>query len=326
MVTEAESTEMTDEVWAVLTEQHADLKARIAAAKEVEHATGEYQLDRTASPGGADRGLGRAAARCSGRSCSSVPEDFTVHPKLVKQLEQRREALAGDEPAIVWAHAESLAFASLLTEGIPIRLTGQDAERGTFSQRHLVLHDPKTGREHCAVQHLPGRAGADGAPQLARCRRWPASGFEYGYSQEGPETLVLWEAQFGDFVNGAQVIIDQFIISGHGQVGPDLAPDAAAAARLRGLRPRALQRPARALPAARRRGQHPGGQPHHPGAVLPPAAPPGADRQAAPARGDDAQEPAPPAAGRRAGSASSPRAASSRCWPSPASTRRRSSG
>ena len=86
-----------------------------------------------------------------------MPDGFTVHPKLVKQLEQRREALrARRAGGIVWAHAEALAFASLLTEGIPIRLTGQDTERGTFSQRHLVLHDPKTGQEHCAMQHLPG--------------------------------------------------------------------------------------------------------------------------------------------------------------------------
>src|SRR6202012_5019394 len=95
----------------------------------------------------------------------------------------------------------------------PIRLTGQDTERGTFSQRHLVLHDPKTGQEHCAMQHLPGSL----APM--ELHNSPLSetaclGFEYGYSQEGPETLVLWEAQFGDFVNGAQVIIDQFITSG----------------------------------------------------------------------------------------------------------------
>ena len=113
----------------------------------------------------------------------------------------------------MWAHAEALAFASLLTEGMPIRLTGQDTERGTFSQRHLVLHDPKTGQEHCPIQHLPGAL----APIELHNRplsEMACLGFEYGYSQEAPETLVLWEAQFGDFVNGAQVIIDQFIVSG----------------------------------------------------------------------------------------------------------------
>jgi 2-oxoglutarate dehydrogenase E1 component len=106
-----------------------------------------------------------------------------------------------------------LAFASLLTEGIPIRLTGQDTERGTFSQRHLVLHDSKTGQEHCPIQHLPG-ALAPMELHNSPLSEVACLGFEYGYSQEGPETLVLWEAQFGDFANGAQVIIDQFIVSG----------------------------------------------------------------------------------------------------------------
>jgi 2-oxoglutarate dehydrogenase E1 component len=140
-----------------------------------------------------------------------VPEGFTVHPKLVKQLERRRSAL-GPDGGIDWAQAESLAFASLLTEGTPVRLTGQDVERGTFSQRHLVLHDPKTGQRISPIQSLPGSL----APM--ELHNSPLSevaclGFEYGYSMEAPETLVLWEAQFGDFVNGAQVIIDQFIVS-----------------------------------------------------------------------------------------------------------------
>jgi 2-oxoglutarate dehydrogenase E1 component len=142
----------------------------------------------------------------------SVPDGFTVHPKLAKQLEQRRAAIE-PEGGIMWAHAESLAFASLLTEGIPIRLTGQDTERGTFSQRHLVLHDSKTGQEHCPIQHLPG-ALAPMELHNSPLSEVACLGFEYGYSQEGPETLVLWEAQFGDFANGAQVIIDQFLASG----------------------------------------------------------------------------------------------------------------
>ncbi len=216
VVSEQESTEMTDSVWATLSESHQELKARIAAAADVEHATGEYQLDRTASPE-VQTAVSADRLKVLGEELLSVPDGFTVHPKLVKQLEQRREALNG-EGGILWAHAESLAFASLLTEGIPIRLTGQDTERGTFSQRHMVLHDPGTGQTHSAMQHLPGAL----APM--EMRNSPLSemaclGFEYGYSQEGPETLVLWEAQFGDFVNGAQVIIDHFIISGMAKWG-----------------------------------------------------------------------------------------------------------
>ncbi|MGI8902769.1 MAG: multifunctional oxoglutarate decarboxylase/oxoglutarate dehydrogenase thiamine pyrophosphate-binding subunit/dihydrolipoyllysine-residue succinyltransferase subunit [Solirubrobacteraceae bacterium] len=211
VVSEQESTEMTDEVWAVLSDQHQELKERIAAAKEVEHATGEYELDRTPSPE-VQTAVALDRVQVLGEELLSVPDGFNVHPKLVKQLEQRREALNGSE-GIVWAQAESLAFASLLTEGIPIRLTGQDTQRGTFSQRHLVLHDPKTGQEYCAMQHLPG-ALAPMELHNSPLSEMACVGFEYGYSQEGPETLVLWEAQFGDFVNSAQVIIDQFIVSG----------------------------------------------------------------------------------------------------------------
>ncbi len=211
VVSEQESTEMTDEVWAVLSDAHSELKERIAAAKDVEHATGEYQLDRTPSPE-VKTAVAADRLKVLNEELLGVPDGFTVHPKLVRQLEQRREVFDSGE-GMVWAHAEALAFASLLTEGIPIRLTGQDTERGTFSQRHLVLHDPKTGQEHCAMQHLPG-ALAPMELHNSPLSEMACVGFEYGYSQEGPETLVLWEAQFGDFVNGAQVIIDQFITSG----------------------------------------------------------------------------------------------------------------
>ncbi|MBV8940220.1 MAG: multifunctional oxoglutarate decarboxylase/oxoglutarate dehydrogenase thiamine pyrophosphate-binding subunit/dihydrolipoyllysine-residue succinyltransferase subunit, partial [Solirubrobacterales bacterium] len=221
VVTEQESTEMTDNVWSVLSEAHQELKAQIERAKEVEHGTGEYQLDRSASPE-VSTAVPADRLRVLNEELLSVPEGFTVHPKLVKQLEQRRAAFAQDgaegseqdgAPGIVWAQAEELAFASLLTEGIPIRLTGQDTERGTFSQRHLVLHDAKTGQEYYAMAHLPG-ARAPMELHNSPLSEMACVGFEYGYSQEAPETLVLWEAQFGDFANAAQVIIDQFITSG----------------------------------------------------------------------------------------------------------------
>jgi 2-oxoglutarate dehydrogenase E1 component len=212
VLSEQESTEMTDSVWEVLSEAHATLKDRIEHA-DGKHVTGEYQLDRSPSPE-VNTAVPAERLQVLGEELLSVPDGFTVHPKLVKQLEQRREAVnEPTHPGINWAQAEALAFASLLTEGIPIRLTGQDAERGTFSQRHLVLHDPKTGQEHCAMQHLPG-ALAPMELHNSPLSEMACLGFEYGYSQEGPETLVLWEAQFGDFANGAQVIIDQFITPG----------------------------------------------------------------------------------------------------------------
>ncbi|MBV9682087.1 MAG: multifunctional oxoglutarate decarboxylase/oxoglutarate dehydrogenase thiamine pyrophosphate-binding subunit/dihydrolipoyllysine-residue succinyltransferase subunit [Solirubrobacterales bacterium] len=212
VVSEQESTELTDQVWEVLAEEHQQLKDRIAAAKDVRHATGEYELDRTPSPE-VKTAVSADRLRVLNDELLSVPDGFTIHPKLVRQLEQRREVFDNGSGGMVWAHAEALAFASLLTEGIPIRLTGQDTERGTFSQRHLVLHDPKTGQEHCPIQHLPG-ALAPMELHNSPLSEMGCLGFEYGYSQEAPETLVLWEAQFGDFANGAQVIIDQFIVSG----------------------------------------------------------------------------------------------------------------
>jgi 2-oxoglutarate decarboxylase len=212
VVTEQESTEMTDEVWSELSDAHQELKQRVAAAKEVEHATGEYELDRTPSPE-VKTNVAHDRLRVLGEELLSVPDGFMVHPKLAKQLEQRREAVQSPDGEVLWAQAEALAFASLLTEGLPIRLTGQDTERGTFSQRHLVLHDAKTGQEYSPIQHLPG-ALAPMELHNSPLSEMACVGFEYGYSQEAPETLVLWEAQFGDFVNGAQVIVDQFIVSG----------------------------------------------------------------------------------------------------------------
>jgi 2-oxoglutarate dehydrogenase complex dehydrogenase (E1) component-like enzyme len=142
----------------------------------------------------------------------TVPEDFTIHPKLAKQLERRRETL-GEEGGIDWGQAEALSFASLLVDGTPIRLTGQDTERGTFSHRHLVLHDYETGETYTPIEHLP-QATAPFQVYNSPLSEMAALGFEYGYSVACPRALVLWEAQFGDFINSAQVIVDQFIVSG----------------------------------------------------------------------------------------------------------------
>jgi 2-oxoglutarate decarboxylase len=217
VVSKEEVDRQAQEVWDNLTLLHQRLKAKIAAAAEHEedHVTGEYQLDRSPSPE-VDTAVPVTLLRELGEQLLRVPDGFTVHPKLVKQLERRHEALAesaASEPKIDWAHAEALAFASLLTEGTPLRLTGQDTERGTFSQRHMVLHDAKTGQTVCPIQNLP-EALAPLELHNSPLSELACMGFEYGYSQEAPETLVLWEAQFGDFVNSAQVIVDQFIVSG----------------------------------------------------------------------------------------------------------------
>jgi multifunctional 2-oxoglutarate metabolism enzyme len=217
VVTKDEVERQSQEVWDNLTLLHQRLKAKIAAAVEHEgkQITGEYQLDRSPSPE-VETAVPAARLRELGEQLLRVPDGFTVHPKLVKQLDRRREALAetaSEEKNIDWAHAEALAFGSLLTEGTPLRLTGQDTERGTFSQRHMVLHDAKTGQTVCPIQSLPD-ALAPLELHNSPLSELACMGFEYGYSQEAPETLVLWEAQFGDFVNSAQVIVDQFITSG----------------------------------------------------------------------------------------------------------------
>jgi 2-oxoglutarate dehydrogenase E1 component len=214
VVSEKDVERQAQEVWDNLTLLHQRLKTKIAAAAEhdaSDHGTGEYQLDRSPSPE-VETAVPATRLRELGEELLRAPDGFTVHPKLVKQLERRRETL-GEQGGIDWAHAEALAFASLLTEGTPIRLTGQDTERGTFSQRHMVLHDAKTGQTFCPIQSLPD-ALAPLELHNSPLSELACMGFEYGYSQEAPETFVLWEAQFGDFVNSAQVIVDQFIVSG----------------------------------------------------------------------------------------------------------------
>jgi len=144
-----------------------------------------------------------------------LPDGFTPHPKLWKQL-QRRAKDFGLERVLDWGHAEALAFGSLLVDGVPIRFTGQDVQRGTFSHRHLVLHDSETGEEFTPLQQV-----ADARLEIynSPLTETAVIGFEYGYSVGADADVVLWEAQFGDFVNVAQVMIDQFLSSGRAKWG-----------------------------------------------------------------------------------------------------------
>ena len=143
----------------------------------------------------------------------TAPDGFAVHKKLERSREKRAHALdKPDERTIDWSAAEDLAFASILADGTPIRLTGEDVERGTFSHRHAVLHDVNTGRTHIPLQALP-QAKASFEVYNSPLSENGVLGFEYGYSVQAPSSLVIWEAQYGDFINGAQVIIDEFISS-----------------------------------------------------------------------------------------------------------------
>ncbi len=158
-----------------------------------------------------ETGVDMEILRKVGQGLSAIPKGFHLHPKLENFMAMRREIVEG-EPSIDWSFAEALAFGTLVYEGTPVRLSGQDCSRGTFSQRHAVLSDLDTGAEYIPLQNI--------SPDQARFDVFDSSlseaavlGFEFGYSVADPLALVLWEAQFGDFANGAQVIIDNFVAS-----------------------------------------------------------------------------------------------------------------
>ena len=148
-----------------------------------------------------------------------VPGDFQVNRKLERPRDRRRHAFDKiDDRTIDWAMAEELALASILEDGVPIRFTGEDTERGTFSHRHAVLHDPNTGRRFSPLESLP-QARASCEIRNSPLSENAAVGFEYGYNVQAPERLVIWEAQYGDFVNGAQVMLDEFVLSARAKWG-----------------------------------------------------------------------------------------------------------
>ena len=176
---------------------------------------GTGELDRSKSPA-VETKVSEKRLRTLNEELVKFPDSFTLHRKLRKPLERRLEVL--EDGPIEFAHAEALAFASLLTEGTHIRLTGQDTSRGTFSNRHLVLHDEKTGLTYAPIENLSG-ALAPFEVYNSPLSENATLGFEYGYAAASPESLILWEAQFGDFDNSAQVMIDQFIAAGESKWG-----------------------------------------------------------------------------------------------------------
>ncbi len=202
VVTEADVEEMRGRIKARLEEAHAELK------RPRPHREQERRPD---PPAARTTEVEADVLRAINEELLAYPQGFTPHPKLAAQLERRRTAI--DEGRIDWGLAEALAFATLLRAGTMIRLTGQDTERGTFSHRHVVLHDVERQDTYTPLANLSDATGG------FEVRNSPLTetgtlAFEYGYATTKPDALVLWEAQYGDFVNVAQVIIDQFIMAG----------------------------------------------------------------------------------------------------------------
>ena len=212
VLTDAEVLEMEER-------QKASYEEALAAAKEI-----AKRQKAEAEPGAApsphvfplpspavETGVPRETLSRIGHVLTTVPPGFHLNPKMVSQLARRAKMAEGAQP-LDWSTAEALAFGSLLLEGTPVRLTGQDTSRGTFSQRHIVFHDTTTGAKWTPLSELePERATL--AVYDSPLSEVSVLGFEYGYSVESPETLDLWEAQYGDFANGAQVVLDQFVTS-----------------------------------------------------------------------------------------------------------------
>ena len=151
------------------------------------------------------------------KQLQQLPDDFKLQPQVAREMQTRGKMLDGELP-MNWGCAETLAYASLVTEGYGVRLSGQDSGRGTFSHRHAILHDQQTGSEYIALQHLASHQAKFKVINSV-LSEVAVLGFEYGFATADPNTLVLWEAQFGDFANGAQVVVDQFISSGEQKWG-----------------------------------------------------------------------------------------------------------
>jgi 2-oxoglutarate dehydrogenase E1 component len=208
-----------DDVEGMKGEFRSFLEAELSAAEAYKPNKADWLDGRWSGVGLADgderrgnTGVSMETLREVGKRLTVIPSDFSAHKTIVRLLERRREMITKGE-GIDWAMAEHLAFGTLVNEGFPVRLSGQDCERGTFSQRHSVLIDQETERRYTPLRHIsPNQARFEVINSMLS--EEAVLGFEYGYSLAEPNALVCWEAQFGDFANGAQVVFDQFISSG----------------------------------------------------------------------------------------------------------------
>jgi 2-oxoglutarate dehydrogenase E1 component len=211
VVTDEDVRAMDKDFAAALTKIHGAVKE----ADRQAHPTGETQAE---APKSVDTAVRAETLMSLNEQLLHWPADFTLHATIQRTLPRRREALTSG--GIDWGHAEALAFASLLTEGVGVRITGQDAQRGTFSHRQAVVHDIKTGATYTPLAHLP-KATAPFEIYNSALSETAVMGFEYGFSTAAEKELVLWEGQFGDFANVAQPIIDQFLSADRAKWGQD---------------------------------------------------------------------------------------------------------
>ncbi|MGD0448563.1 MAG: multifunctional oxoglutarate decarboxylase/oxoglutarate dehydrogenase thiamine pyrophosphate-binding subunit/dihydrolipoyllysine-residue succinyltransferase subunit, partial [Candidatus Dormibacteria bacterium] len=215
LITDEEAKQQSDQVMARIADAHRRIKAHLTTLIDEDTSNGRDEPDFEEPPAPVTR-VDAAELSTLNEGLARVPDGFTVNPKLARQLERRRVSLV--QGGIDWGHAEALALGSLLQDGVPIRLTGQDTERGTFSHRQMVLHDDQTGAAWAPIQHLEG-SRATFEVHNSPLSEVGALAFEYGYSAAEPRCLVIWEAQFGDFANNAQMVVDQFIVAAQAKWG-----------------------------------------------------------------------------------------------------------
>jgi 2-oxoglutarate dehydrogenase E1 component len=215
LITDEEAKQQSEQVMARIADAHTRIKAHLTTLIDEDTSNGRDEPDFEEPPAPVTR-VDAAELSALNEGLFRVPDGFTVNPKLARQLERRRISL--EQGGIDWGHAEALALGSLLQDGVPVRLTGQDTERGTFSHRQMVLHDDQTGAAWAPIQHLEG-SRATFEVHNSPLSEVGALAFEYGYSAAEPRCLVIWEAQFGDFANNAQMVVDQFIVAAQAKWG-----------------------------------------------------------------------------------------------------------
>lgn len=203
------------DVFAEMQAAYDRVKEHSSDVKKMSNATPDYVLE--GFPRDLETGVDQETLHRMNEELLSYPDDFTVFSKLDRILKRREEPFKG-KGKIDWAHAEQLAFGAILQEGNPIRMTGQDIQRGTFAHRHLVLHDEKSGEEFVPLHHISG-SNASFVAYNSPLTEFAVVGYEFGYNLEKDKALSIWEAQYGDFSNMAQVMFDQFISSSHSKWG-----------------------------------------------------------------------------------------------------------